>query len=358
MKILIYTQARRVVGGSMTLLMNLAKHLARRHTVTFAILNDPEQDYFDSLARFKHDYVWIPDLMSDNASVHPDVMVCHLPYYVDNIPFLEGVRKVAVILEVPDFHRIPVNIHNHDLFEHVIFLNDAQVAGIPEAESSAKFHKLAIIDDIDYTPVYRKTGDVGCTKNEFSALYSVIRQSPGVGCFRIYYGHGRILRNMLNSLCSAHSFFYNTQPLKPLESAARELFAFCGRRLAGGRLKKALQFASTCHRIQVMGFELAIQKLFDSFDCLLRTPQYSIGASLTVQDALACGKPVVLSDIPGHRTAYSQFKGVSFVNEIDYFLDGLMRSYDVAAFNEIRDCYRSAYDREGILAQWEAIIAA
>jgi glycosyltransferase involved in cell wall biosynthesis len=358
MKILMYTQARTVGGGSGTLLMNLAKHLARRHTVTFAFMNAHQKDDFNSVARFEHNYVWTSDLMSQSTSIHPDVMVCHFPYYVDNIAFLKGLRKVAVIMEVPGFDRVPVNSNNYGLFEHVIFLNDAQVANIPEAESSARFHKLGIIDDIDYAPVYRKTGDVGCIKNDFSTLHTVIRRSPEAGCFKVYYGHSRILRNILNSLCSAHSSSYNTQPLSTLASAMRELFDSCGRRLAGGGVKKALQFSSVCHRIRVMGFERTIEKLFDSFDCLLRTPQYSIGASLSVQDALACGKPVVLSDIPGHRTAYSRFKGVSFVNEIDYCLDGLLRSYDVAAFNEIRDCYMSVYDRQMTLSQWEEIIAS
>jgi hypothetical protein len=358
MKILIYTQAQKVGGGSGTLLMNLAKHLARRHSVTFAFMNARQKDGFDSMARFEHDHVWTSDLMSRDTSVHPDVMLCHFPYNVDRIALLKGVRKVAVIMEVPGFDRIPVDVQNYDLFEHVIFLNEAQVAGIPEANSSARFHKLGIIDDIDYRPVYRKTGDVGCIKNEFSILHTVIGQSPDARCFKVYYGHHRILRNMLNSLCCAHSVFYTAKPLRSIESAARGLFDSWGRGLAGGRLKKGLQFASMCHRIEVMEFEPNIRKLFNSFDCLLRTPQYSIGASLSVQDALACGKPVVLSDIPGHRGAYSRFKGVFFVNEIDYCLDGLIRGYDEATFNEIRDCYLSIYDRTKTLAKWEEVITA
>jgi hypothetical protein len=358
MRVMIYTQAQGVGGGSSTLLINLAKHLARRHTVTFAFTDARQKDDYNSVARFEHDSLLVADVISRGASAHPDVMVCHFPHSLDPMAFVEGVRKVAVVMEVPGFDRTPLGGDNHTLFDDLIFLNDSQIAGIPGAESSAKFHRLAVIDDIDFTPVYGRTGDVGCIKNEFSTLYTVIRRSPGTGWFRVYYAHNSVARGIANALCSGHSYISATQPLIPFGSAARSFLDWCGRRLAAGPLKKAFQFASTCHRMKVMGFERSVERLFTSFDCLLRTPQHSIGASLAVQDALACGKPVVLSGIPGHRAAYSRFKGVHFVNEIDHCLDGIMGSYDRGVFKEIRDCYLSLYDREATLAQWEAIISA
>jgi hypothetical protein len=358
MRIMIYTQAQRVGGGSSTLLINLAKHLTRRHAVTFAFRDAAQKDDYNSVARFEHDSVIVTDLLSRNASVRPDVMVCHFPRSLDPMAFLQGVRKVAVIMEVPGSDRTLIDSDSHTLFDDIIFLNDAQIAGIPGAGSGGKYHRLGIIDDIDFTPAYGKTRDVGCIKNEFSTLHQVISQSPETGWFKVYYAHSRIVRVMADALCSAHSYVSSTRLLRPIGWAARGFFGRCSRRLAGGTLKKALQFAASCHRMKVMGFERSVERLFGSFDCLLRTPHHSIGASLAVQDALACGKPVVLSDIPGHRTAYSRFKGVHFANEIDYCLDGLMGSYDRGVFREIRDSYLAVYDREATLAQWEAIITA
>lgn len=347
---------RKIVGGTLTLLTNLAKHLSQKHDVAFAVKNASEKSFIDATAKFDHEFVLISDLKSKNAPMAIDLLICHFPYSVEHFTSMDNVRKVSVIMEIPEHFPIPINTNNQEMFDKVIYLNDTQIAGIPKATDNARFHKLNVIDDIDFTPTYRKTGDVGCVKSEFSTVHRAIEHSSGIKCFKVYHKFGEFYGPVFDLFFSIEQGGLRPQVAKQIRRLSQKMLITFASTMNSRSLKKTLQLLSVCHRIRIMGFERNIQKLFDSFDCLLRAPGHSIGVSLVVLDALACGKQVVLSDIPEHRKAFSLFKGVSFVNDLQYCLNDLVRSYDARTSWDIRDSYLSLYDRNKVLSEWEEIL--
>lgn len=357
MKILVYTQIRRIGGGTINLLINLAAHLAGKHDISFAVSHARERDFFAQTARFDHACVSVQDILSSKPCRSFDVMLGHFPYGLDRFAYIEGIRKIAIILEIPAVITVPVTAENACLFDDIIFLHDTQISHIPGALDSSRYHRLDIIDDIDYRPVYARTDNVGCIKNEFAVLCDVIRRSPAVRRFNVYHQCGRAGRQILNSIGTIRGAFSTDtsgapdgrEPVRdpdPSVPAAQM-----------SRTTKAMGFCLVCHRMTIKAFETNVRVLFTSFDCLLRTPRHSIGTSIAVHDALACGKYVVLSDIPEHRRSFAQFTGVFFVNDIGYSLDSIMKRYEASVFNEIRECYTSMYDRNKVLRDWEAVIS-
>jgi glycosyltransferase involved in cell wall biosynthesis len=321
MDVLIYTQVRSI-GGSLRLLSNLAKQLVKHgHRLSFVVASDREKEIFKAAAGdFGAEYV-VTRNPSELRQSEPDVMIYHLPYSLDESLAVRSKRKIAVILEIPGERSIPITADNCERFDEVIYLQEEQVTHIPQSARDKRFHRLTVINDVDFHPGFRRTGCVGAIggrrKHTVSTITKVLKHSPEVQELKIYGN------------------FKGAYPV----------------------LDRAVRFLPFSHRVRIMGVEYNIENMYGAFDCLLHTPRNSMGTSMVVNNALACGKLVVLSDVPAHRAHFGECEGVFFVNDIGCSLDPLLQGYDVAAFTKISTDYASRYNRQAVLSEWEAVIA-
>jgi glycosyltransferase involved in cell wall biosynthesis len=320
MEIAIHTQFKGM-GGSTRLLANLARHLAARHRISFIIRSDGEKDLIDALVGDRTvKYLSLREVSRGTDTGIPDVVLFHLPYGLDRTLALKAERKIALILEIPGERPIVINDRNCRLFDDVIYLSEDQVTHIRPGQTQPRFHMLPIINDVDFEPIFKKTGYVGCVggkrKNSMRVIRKILGNSPGITGLRVW--------GNFKGTYPAIARFFRMLPLR--------------------------------HRIAIMGVEHDIRRIYDSFDCLLHTPKHSVGTSMVVNDALACGKLAVLSDLEAFRRSFGGLEGIFFVNDIGYGLDSLLEGYDEDTFVRIRKGYAKQYDRANALALWETVI--
>lgn len=319
MKILLYTQVSRL-GGSTRLLLNLAKYLSLKHEVIVSFPNEIHAtgvqlfEYFSDLEQIPSNY-----LIDHNYNF--DVGLFHLPFSLDTSLQINCARKIAVTMEIVDKHKVIVNSENIDQFEKMIYLHDEQIEHFTEPISRKKLIKLNLINNINYLPSYHKTYNVGSiAKLNLKIQFNVILSSQKLRKLMIY-----------------SSYRPSARELGIPYYILREIFYKLG-------------------KLEFKGTEINVKNLYQSFDCLLHTPTQGNGTSVVVSDALASGKYVVLSPLPKYKEAYSHLEGVFFLDEIGYNLTDLIKSYDHTMFTRISDNYRSIYDRNEILKEWETVI--
>ncbi|MEJ2345677.1 MAG: hypothetical protein P8090_09765 [Gammaproteobacteria bacterium] len=308
------------------MLLNLANHLAATHDVSFVTPPESAENAGGLLE------ILLPQIerLSLQQARHRrtfDVLLCHLPYgFEDWIQDPIFGRRVAVSMEIVERTRVALGPQHQPVFDAFLCLHSEQIRHFDDEFRRSRCFQLPLIDDVSFEPAFVRTRAVGCVgapyKHSFGAMVDLLRRVSGVRQLRVY-GH------------------------KPLWSIARHSpwrVRFRGLRpwLAG--------------RLQYCGTSPDIRKIFESFDCLLHTPRVGNGTSIVVNNALACGKLVVLSDLPAYRRAYSGRAGVHFLPDVVDDLPGLFGRYDFDHYQGIIDDYRKRYDRAGALEAWQEAV--
>jgi len=322
--LLFHTQAFRL-GGSLRLLLNLARHLAPRHAVTFAVPEDAEPAALALLAAEPR----VGRVAHTEALAAPaayDVLVGHFPFTVDAMAALPIPHRVAVSLEITARHRVPIDARQARRFDRILHLHPEQVAHLPADLRQALCIQLPIINDVDFHLPFRRTGAAGCiganSKNDTARLVEILSHTPQLTHLILHEPKRRRLWS------------------RKLTLRQRLLAVYFRRR---GRLQWA-------------GADTDLRRVFAGFDCLVHTPTVGNGTSMVVSDALACGKLVLLSGLPAYRAAYAGLPGVHFIEDTGPAIGPLLEGYDEPMSNTIRDSYRRIYDRDAVLARWEAAI--
>lgn len=318
LRILFYTQYFGV-GGSTSLLLHVASHLARRHTVAFALpasVRPPGRRLLERHPRLTA----LP--RDDVRPADWDVVVCHLPSRIEEILFAPGPRKVAVSVEIVDDWPVPIRDRHARRLDAFVHLHDEQAAHFDPAFRRRRCHRLPIVNDVDFEPPTATSGCLGAVGNPH-------KLDPG-----------RLLR-ILGRTGRARALHLWTDRSRLRWGTRHHLPALAHR--ARGRLA-----------VHDLAYDL--RPVFASFDCLLHLPDRGNGTSMVVSDALACGRRVVLSDLEGFRDRYGDQEGVYFLDDVGPDLSSLVASYDEGVQRSIRAAYARVYDRDDALHRWEEVI--
>jgi glycosyltransferase involved in cell wall biosynthesis len=327
-RILIYTQ-QGTLGGSFRLLLNLARHLAKRHEVTVAAprpspLREASPAGVGSL--FAGLRIVSPEDALRNAAAC-DVLVGHFPFSLDEMVGAPCARRVAVVMEIASLYTPVLDEESAVRFDRILHLHDEQVAHLARPVRERCCDLLPVINNIDFEPSgFSRTGVVGAVggrhKHDFRALNLVLARSRGIAGLHVWAPEPRRLlrRRRMGTIAFLRSHWH----------------------VARGRLV-------------MHPFEPDAARLYASFDCLLHAPRAGNGTSVVVSDALACGKLVVLRRLPGYESAYGSLRGVHFLDD-DFDLTGPMADYDLEKCRAIRADYASRYDRSDVLRRWEEAI--
>ena len=323
MEILVYSQQGNM-GGSTRLLLNLARHLAREHSVSVAFGTAHTPQTSDVLlAQFPE----LRLIRGDPESIRRrrfDVAMLHLPFAVEDVETFDAPRKIAVVMELVARHPIAIREEHCTLFERILYLHREQVEHLSPASRESKCTLLPVIDNIDFEPDYVPACCIGAIGGAHKM------QLP-------------LALSLLDALPQGYSMcFWSPDPL-----------AIDG--LAAPLLDQALQLMSV-GRLQQQPPTGDIRLLSQRYRALLHTPLHGNGTSVVVSDALGCGKLVILAPLPAYREAYAHLDGVLFTDQPRTELVDRICAYSREDFARIRAAYRARHDRGAILRQWSAAI--
>jgi len=322
-RILIYTQ-QPVLGGSLRMLLNLARHLASRHEVTVALPPVPYAAHRHDLLRHYRDLTIIDPQTAMAAAASFDVLVGHFPFEIDELARAYFPRKIAVSMEIISRHGPIIDEDTTGLFDRIVHLHPDQVAHLSASTREKLCAELPIINNVDFEPDFEATRYLasvgGLLKLDLAAALETVRRTRGIRGLRIH-----------------------SVPTVRLRRAG----------LSPGKQLRAWRYRAT-GRLSIQRPELDVRRLYRSFDCLVHTPAESNGTSVVVSDALTSGRLVLLSPLESHRRAYAGLAGVHFADEVGADITDLLAGYDTRTGRRIRESYRSRYDRGEVLRQWES----
>ena len=319
MKILLYTQ-QGVLGGSLRLLFNLARHLALRHEVSVAF----PRGYSGELLLPSYKGIAVVD-WEDAAlpTTRYDVAVCHAHRSIEPVAAIDAARKLAVSMEIATLFSPTVTNDHLAEFDGFLHLHEEQAAHFSETQRRTKCHLLPLINNIEHPPPYTRSGAIGCvgacTKHDANTILKVLARA-------------------------------RRRPVRVWSESSLNLqgLGWWHRRLGRHYQRSG--------RLQEMGLNTDVTALMSGFDLLLHTPHHGNGTSTVISDALASGKNVLLSPVPAYRKAYSALPGVHFFDQRRLRIEEIMGAYDRVRFERIRDAYSEVYDRKHALAQWQRAI--
>ncbi len=161
MEILVYSQQGNI-GGSTRLLLNLARHLAREHSVCVAFGTAHTPQASDVLLAQFPELRLIPGDPEIIRRRRFDVAILHLPFAAEDVENFDAPRKIAVVMELVARHPIAVREEHCALFERILHLHREQVQHLSPASRAAKCTLLPVIDNIDFDPQFVPACCIGC----------------------------------------------------------------------------------------------------------------------------------------------------------------------------------------------------
>lgn len=323
MKILIYSQQGEV-GGSTRLLLNLARFLGADHTVFVALAGTSTPHATAALLQHFADVKRMPVAVREINDAGFDLALLHMPFSLEPLNRITIPRKVAVLMEMVALHPIPLREEQCEQVERILYLHPEQVEHLSTDLRETKCELLPIINNIDFEPVYAKTGYLGAVGGAHKtgveqALRFVAALPPDKG-LRIWSGRKLTLGGL-------------PSPLVPEALAS----------IGSGRLVG-------------LPVELDMRELMGSYDTLLHLPRHGNGTSVVISDALYCGKQVILSPLPAYKQAYGGLEGVLFSNApIDELVKAIVQ-WGEPEFARISQAYRATYDRGQVLQHWSRVL--
>ncbi|HQY70226.1 MAG TPA: SEC-C metal-binding domain-containing protein [Pseudomonadales bacterium] len=323
MEILVYSQQGNM-GGSTRLLLNLARHLAREHSVSVAFASHHSPQASDILlARFP-ELRLIPGDAQTMRRRRFDVAILHLPFAMEDVDNFKAARKIAVLMELVERHPIALREEHCAQFERILHLHREQVRHLSPASRAAKCTQLPVIDNIDFEPEYVPACCIGAIGGAHKM------QLP-------------LALSLLDALPQRYSMcFWSPDPLA-IDGLALPLLDQALRLVSAGRLRQQSPSGD-------------IRLLSQRYRALLHTPLHGNGTSVVVSDALSCGKLAILAPLPAYREAYGHLDGVLFTDQPGTELAGRICAYSREDFSRIRAAYRAHHDRSDILRLWSAAI--
>jgi len=319
-RILIYSQ-QPILGGSLRLLLNLARHLSESHDIIVA-LPPPKESwlFWGTEGPFTDVRIVERQEALDTAEAF-DLLVGHFPFELDAVARTPIQRKIAICMEIASRHARVLDDETAPAFDRIVHLHDEQVVQLSPSLRRRLCVRLPIINNVDFDLPFEKTGYLGAVgagdKHHLPTLLRTIQRSRNVR--------------------GLHTWSH-----QPIE------FKWSGLSVIQ---KLRARVALWQGRFVFHTPELDLRQLYASFDCLVHTPRYGNGTSIVVSDALSCGKLVALSPVPEYRRVYGGLEGVHFIDDFDCDLTKPMACYDEATYDRIRRHYR--YDRSDALQRWE-----
>ena len=312
------------MGGSLRMLHNLAKYLSVKHDVVFAA---PEfESQLAPLFRHVKNPLAIESKGLDLQRHNFDAALYHLPHGNDALVDAKIPMKSLVVLELMNRYPLKLDSDNFDKFSRVIYLHDDQLQYLAQHGCRERTLQLAIVNDVDFELPFRRTGKVA---------------SIGVANFKHDLRLAiRMLRNTPN--CKQLNIYSPSRKLDYDNLAFPEQCKYL--------------YYSVVNKLKIRRVETDLRKLYRGFDCLFHIPKDGNGTSMVVSNALACGKPVVLSSLESYRKAYGNLTGVYFVDDIDYDLTAILKDLNPQVAARIKNDYREWYDRDRVLRQWQDTI--
>ena len=319
MRLLLYTQ-QGVLGGSLRLLFNLARHLARKHAVRVAF----PRGYSGELLLSRYDGIPIGDYEDPSVlTARYDVAVCHAHRSIEAAVAIDAARKLAVSMEIAGLHPPSVTGDTLAVFDGFLHLHEEQAAHFSEAQRREKCYLLPLINNVEHPPRFTCSGAIGCvgsyTKHDANAILKVLAKT-------------------------------RRRPVRVWSESSLNL-----QELGWWNRRRGRHYQRS-GRLREMGLNTDVASLMSGFDLLLHTPRHGNGTSTVISDALASGKNVLLSPLPAYRRAYAALPGVHFIDQRRLDIDEVMAAYDRVRYERIRDAYCAVYNREHALAEWQRAI--
>jgi hypothetical protein len=318
MKILLYTQEFSP-GGSLRLLLNLAKHLQKEHTVYLSFNRDNGGGillkYFDDITIVS--YSDAPDIASEC-----DVLLAHLPYGFEALMEMSVPRKLVVSMEIISRHPAVLNDDHIGMLDGMLYLHSEQVAHLSDAIRTVKCFAVPIINNIVRTPAYNKSGTIGCVgsiiKHDVRTIIDILRHTPENRQIKVWCHENLKINNKFRTML-------------------QRIYLNHYRRQG---------------RIRNMGIDADLVAVLRQYDLLLHTPADSI----VVSDALASGKMVLLSPLPVLKKAFGAMEGVYFLDDKKLNVESLLSDYDENQYQRIHQRYAETCNRTEALRRWQRVI--
>jgi hypothetical protein len=314
------------MGGSTRLLLNLAQYLQNTHQVSVALEKSTTPESSRRMMEQFPDVKTIPVSPDFLNKQNFDLAVLHLPFSFAPATKIKAGRKLAVVMELMKKHKPTIDESKVNLFHKIIYLHPEQVAHFSEETRKNCCKYLEPINNIDFEFEFTRTKFVACIggveKCSMKTALSLLQVLPEDFGLRRW---------------SAYNIPFEPPPL------TKQVVAKIPGYIKSGRL-------------QLLKAEGNINEIAGQYDVLFHAPVAGNGTSIVISDALNCGKLVILSPIPEYKRAYSNMKGVLFIDQPARELVSAICAYSKQDFLEIKSGYKKIYDRESVLKQWESTI--